>query len=349
MGLLGPGTAADEVAELLRRCWRPEHTLARAMRLFINGLFGHFGVVCLDADEPALKRLFVPVMRRELTEWPVVAAVARADAALGGRYAHQAHAREINLFHLRPGRRSRIVPDNGRYRVLDGGPVLGLDELLARLEDRPEDFSPNVLLRPVYQETVLPNIAYVGGGGELAYWLQLRGAFEAFDVPMPVLLLRTSAAFMPEKHLRQWQELGLSVEELFAAQHPLQARVAAARASFAVGTDAETAALSAVFDGLAARAAAADPTLVGAVEARRQRALSDLRHLGRGFVRAAKQQQQVAMGRMAAVQQALFPAGGLQERRQNIMPMLAAHGLARLDALLEVLDPLDARFTLIVE
>jgi bacillithiol biosynthesis cysteine-adding enzyme BshC len=347
--LLGGGPSTALVTELLRACWRPEHTVAQAMRRFVHGLFGHLGVICLDGDDPALKRLFAPVMRRELLERPTVEAVAQANALLAPHHTVQAHARPINLFHLRPGHRCRIEADGSGFRVLGGGDTFDRDGMLAALEAHPEDFSPNVLLRPLYQETILPNIAYIGGGGELAYWLQLKPVFAAFDVPMPVVLLRTSAAFISAKHHRQWTALGLSTEDLFAPQQPLQTRVASAHANFSVEVTAEAAALDRLFDQLADRAAAADPTLRRAVEARRTRALKDLHGIQKGLVRAARHRTRTVLHRMEAVQHALFPGGGLQERRQNILPMLAAHGMPLVEALLQVLDPLDGRFTLIEE
>jgi bacillithiol biosynthesis cysteine-adding enzyme BshC len=346
---LGTGEEAARLVALLRECYRPERTLTEATRRFVDALFGRFGLVVLDADDPALKRAFVPVMREELLNEVTQRTVSYANERLAGPYGVQAHARAINVFHLRPGHRARIVQEEGRYRALDGGPTWTVDELLAEVELRPQDFSPNVLLRPVYQETILPNIAYIGGGGELAYWMQLRWLFQGLQVPMPAVLLRTSAAFLPAKLLRLWREEGLSVEDLFAPLEPLQARAAIAKAAFDTGVEEERARLNALYDALLARATAADPTLKGAVEAGRTRALQGLDHLGLRLVRAAKRQQRTTLDRMARVHEALFPGGGLQERRDNILPLLAARGEGLLDELLERLDPLDPHFSLLIE
>ena len=212
--LLGHGDHAPAMRDLLHAAYRPDRTLAQATRHFVNALFGRFGVLCVDGDHPALKQRFVPHMREEVLHHVALRTVSHANAKLAERYTVQAHAREINLFHLCPGHRRRIVQEGEGYRVLDGGPTWSTDQLLHELEARPEDFSPNVLLRPVYQETILPNIAYVGGGGELAYWLQLKPLFHALQVPMPVVLLRTSAGFLSAKHLRRWKALGLSATDL---------------------------------------------------------------------------------------------------------------------------------------
>ncbi len=347
--LLGQGPHTAELETLLRKCYRPEHTLAQATRLFVNGLFGHLGVVCLDANDADLKRLFIPAMQEELLNQVAQRAVSYANEKLAANYGAQAHAREINLFYLSAGDRSRIERQGDIYQVLNNGPSFTVDALLKELEQHPERFSPNVVLRPIYQETILPNIAYVGGGGELAYWFQLKWVFQALQVPMPVLFLRTSAAFISEKHMRQWKELGLELIDLFKPHEELRETVATALGDVDTDLDPERAQLNAFYDQLLKRAGDADNTLKGAVEARRASALFGLDRIGKGLVRAAKQNQAIPLDRLARIQEAVFPGGGLQERRDNILPLLAMHGMSYIDTLLTQLDPLAHQFTVIEE
>ena len=345
----GPGAEADMVAQALREAYREDRTLAEATRHFIHALFGQYGLVILDGDDPALKRLFGPIMVEELVNQVGARTVAYANEKMRERYTPQAHAREINLFHLRNGYRARIVPQEDHYQVLEDGPRWTLDELLAQVEARPRDFSPNVVLRPVYQEHILPNIAYVGGGGELAYWIQLRWLFQSLRVPMPVLFLRTSAAMLSAKHERQWNGIGLTTKDLFSDLTALQAQVAKRDAPFRTDLGVERATIEGAYRDVLATASRADDSLVGAVEARRAQALRGLDRLEKGLLRAAKRDQAVALGRMAAIHTALFPGGGLQERRDNILPQLAAEGLAALDNWMGTLDPLDPTFAVVVE
>jgi uncharacterized protein YllA (UPF0747 family) len=179
--------------------------------------------------------------------------------------------------------------------------------------------------------------------------MQLHWLFQGVRVPMPAVMLRTSAAFLPEKLMRLWEAEGLGFSDLFMPLDAVQARVAIGQASFTTDVERERAALNAFYDGLAARAVQADPTLKGAVEARRAKALQGLDHMGSRFVRAAKRQQRTTLDRMGRVHEALFPGGGLQERRDCVLPMLAAQGPRLLDELMAQLDPLDPRFSLLVE
>lgn len=343
------GAGSEDLVAIVRRCYRAEHTLAQATRLFVNDVFGRFGIVVLDGDDPELKRLFAPVMQSELLNGIAERCVAYADDRLKGRYTVQAHTRPINLFHLRPGHRSRIELVEDHYQVLDGGPHFSLDELLADLELNPGNYSPNVVMRPLYQETVLPNIAYIGGGGEVAYWMQLKWLFQGVQVPMPVVMLRTSAAFLSAKENKLRDQLHLAIGDLFLPANALRDRVAQASSGIGTGVDPEQAELDAFFKVFSARAAAVDPTLAASVESSKVRAMRMVKNIGHKMDRALRRRESVQIERLQHLLDALFPQGGLQERRDNFLWRYASEGALFLDGLLATLDPLDPRFAVIEE
>ncbi|MBP7514018.1 MAG: bacillithiol biosynthesis cysteine-adding enzyme BshC [Flavobacteriales bacterium] len=346
--LLGFGPHADELRAILRACYRKGSTLAQATRLFVNALFGRFGLVIIDADDKRLKSAFAPVMQEELLNQITIRTVRYANDKLVGHYEPQAHAREINLFHISASKRSRIDLVDDHFQVLDGGPTFTAERILVELQLHPELFSPNVLLRPVYQETVLPNVAYIGGGGELAYWLQLRWLFQGLQVPMPALVLRTSALFLHHRQAEKWRASGLRVEDLFATRDVLEKRIAVEHASFSTSLERERAVHAELFNGLAQRARNADPTLEASVRAKEAFSAKGLDMIERRLVHAAKRQQADRLRRMNDVLDGLF-AHGLQERRENFMPYYAREGPAFFDRLLVALDPLEPRFSVLEE
>ncbi len=343
------GAGSEDLMAIVRRCYRTEHTLAQATRLFVNDVFGRFGIVILDGDDPELKRLFAPVMQSELLNGIAERCVAYADSRLKERYSVQAHTRPINLFHLRPGHRSRIELVDDHYQVLDSGPRFSLDELLADLELHPENYSPNVVMRPLYQETVLPNIAYIGGGGEVAYWMQLKWLFQGVQLPMPVVMLRTSAAFLSAKENKLRDQLHLAIGDLFLPTNALRDKVAQASSGIGTSVDREQAELDAFFKVLGARAAEVDPTLTASVEASKVRAMRMVKNIGDKMDRALRRRERVQLERLQHLLDALFPKGGLQERRDNFLSRYATEGAVFLDGLLATLDPLDPRFSVLEE
>lgn len=130
-------------------------------------------MVILDADDANLKRAFIPYIKEELTEQTSFKAVQETIAQLA-TYTVQVNPREINLFYIEDDLRERIIFENNKYFVNNTKISFSKDEIFQLLENNPEKFSPNVIMRPLYQEIILPNLCYIGGGGEIAYWLELK-------------------------------------------------------------------------------------------------------------------------------------------------------------------------------
>ena len=197
------------IPEAYQTFFRPGVTLAVAFRELINHLFGQYGLVILDGDSPALKAQFSSIMERELLERPSLAKVEEATAELASEGYHgQVHPREINLFYLSEGRRDRLVWKEDHFEVLGSGQTFTVAEIKTELAQFPERFSPNVILRPLYQECILPNLAYSGGWGELSYWMQIKGVFDHFGVNFPMLVPRMNATLVDAETMERWEELG---------------------------------------------------------------------------------------------------------------------------------------------
>ena len=172
-------------------------------------------MVILDADDARLKQVFAKVMLQEVASQPTQAAVNDTSRALElAGYTTQIHARDINLFYLDEVGRDRIIPQNGHFRVKDRDLQFSLEDIRQLIEEQPEKLSPNVSLRPLYQEMILPNLAYFGGWGELSYWLQLKGIFDHFGINFPAVLPRFSATVIPPGWRQKWRELGFEPKQV---------------------------------------------------------------------------------------------------------------------------------------
>ena len=212
-----------EKLSLFEEAYLKHSTLADATRFYVNELFGAEGLVCLDADDAALKRVFALVMRDELTQQKsgeLVHHQTQKLEMLG--YKTVIAPRDINLFYLDNQLRERIErKENGAYRVVHTSLTFSEGELLTLLKEHPERFSPNVVLRPLYQETILPNLAYIGGPSEVPYWLQLKPVFEHYQTTFPILMPRNFALYIPSVSAKRVSRLGLTPEETFSGYpHP---------------------------------------------------------------------------------------------------------------------------------
>ena len=199
----------------LKACYQPGLTLADGYRRFMFKLFDEYGLLILDADHPALKASFRRVVTEDILESASYVEVSRTSHQLEeAGYPLQIMPREINLFYLDQQGRDRIVANNGHYEVMQRNLQFQIDEIRQLIQNSPEKFSPNVSLRPLYQEMILPNLAYFGGWAEVSYWLQLKGVFDHFGVNFPFVLPRMSATIFKAEQLENWNKLGFSQEDI---------------------------------------------------------------------------------------------------------------------------------------
>lgn len=309
--------------EIFDKAYSEGKTLSEAVRIYMHALFGAEGLVCLDADDARLKSLFTPIMEADLIQQvhePIVRATTEKLEALG--YKTQVAAREVNLFRL---------TENDRIRLEKGDSV------------EMADASPNVILRPLYQEVILPNLAYIGGPAEVAYWLQLKGIFDLHQVPFPILFPRNFAIVKTQKQAERAEKLGLSLADLFQDELKLGRSFVAGRTVHQLDTSAEIDALQPILDALAARAKAIDSTLEASVLAEQARWTKGLERLAKKMKRAEERNQGDEVRQVLALKETLFPAGEWQERHTNFLEFATDHPEFISD-LLKTFDPLHFEF-----
>ncbi|MEY2940725.1 MAG: hypothetical protein RJA67_410 [Bacteroidota bacterium] len=309
--------------EIFDKAYSEGKTLSEAVRIYVHALFGAEGLVCLDADDARLKSIFAPIMETDLKQQvhePIVRATTEKLEALG--YKTQVSARPVNLFEL---------TENDRVR-LEAGDSVNIT-----------DASPNVILRPLYQEVILPNLAYIGGPAEVAYWLQLKGIFDLHQVPFPILLPRNFAIVKTQKQAEKAEKLGLSLADLFKNELALRRDFVAGRTTHQLDTVGEAQALQPILAGLAERAKAIDPTLEASVLAEQARWTKGLERLAKKLKRAEERNQGDEVRQVLALKEALFPSGEWQERHTNFLEFASDHPEFIHD-LLQIFDPLHFEF-----
>ncbi|QDH78833.1 bacillithiol biosynthesis cysteine-adding enzyme BshC [Echinicola soli] len=335
------------VPEFFKEAYRKNTTLAEAVRQYVNYLFGDKGLVIVDGHDRKLKELFAPVIKKELVSGKandLVNAQTQKLKDLG--YKSQIFPREINFFYLDKGVRSRIVKSEAGFEVLDTEKVFAAEELLKLVDDDPTKLSPNVVLRPLYQEYILPNIAYLGGPAEVAYWLQLKGVFDHYQVDYPMVMPRNFALIKTVKAQRKAAALELSTEQLFASFDDLKKAYVKSHAHADLDLVEEKKALAAVFEQLGGDAAAIDPTLEPAAEAAKVRALKVLEHFGKKLRQGEERKMDVALRRIKEVKEILFPGGTPQERKCNFMEFYLADEQF-IERLYSLFDPLDYQYIIL--
>lgn len=347
MAVLGPGRNAGFLKTLFDEAYLTSATLAEAHRKLVHRLFGGYGLLCLDGDDARLKRLALPYFEKDIEGMISHRHATENSKALEGlstKYRTQAHPREVNFFYLSEGKRRRIVHKRHRYELTEGPENWTKETLLEELHKAPERFSPNVIMRPVYQEALLPNLAYLGGGGELAYWLQLKGTFSELGLHFPLLMLRPSLLLIGQKLDKKMGRLGLEPAELFLP--PDQLVNAHIRRISEIEIDFTPLAntLKAQFVKLYELAAQTDGSFLKAVKAQEAKQVKGLNKLEKRLLNAQRRRMQDEVARVKVIRNALFPSGSLQERSLNFSEFYEQMGEDFVPFLKERLEPFPRDF-----
>ncbi len=332
LGVLQRGT---ETIGLIRDCYRLGEDVQTATFKIVNALFAEFGLVVLMADNAFLKQQMQDVFEDDLINQAASAIVAETSSKLGAHYKVQAHPREINLFYLKDNLRERIELRGSKYEVLHSHLSFTKEELLTELKQHPERFSPNVILRGLYQETILPNIVFIGGGGELAYWLELKKLFEHYKVPYPVHVLRNSFLLIEKKWQEKIKKLGFTYEEIFLPEQELLNRLVSRETDKKLQLNGTLTATEQLYESIKKQAASIDKTLEKHVDSLKTASIHRLRELEKKMLRAEKRKFADQQHQIISIKKKLFPGSGLQERYDNLFYYYAKWGQSFINKLEE--------------
>lgn len=344
----GPGKNAEQLKIWFKNAYLNHDNLADATRYLANELFGAHGLVILDSDHADLKRLFIPNIKKELIAQTAFKTVSETNSKLeelGLKI--QVNPREINFFYIKDGLRERIVETDGVFSVLDTNITWSKSELLKHLEEVPERFSPNVIMRPLYQEVILPNLCYIGGGGELIYWLQLKSNFEAQQVTFPMLLLRNSALIKTAKQADKLKKLNISDKDLFLDRNSFINKKVRKISNIDIDFSEQVKHLQAQFKNLNELAEQTDKSFLGAVKAQEVKQIKGLQALEKRLLKAQKKKLADQISRCTELQEQLFPGQSLQERNTNFSELYLEFGNQLIPEIMKSLQPLKGDFTIL--
>ncbi len=336
-----------EIIAIFQSCYAEGETLQSCTLKLTNKLFGELGLVVLIPDTPDLKKLFIPVLQRELQEQFSHKAVESTISDWSQHYKVQAGGRELNLFYLVDDKRERIETTKDGFSVIALNRVWSKEEMLIELDQHPERFSPNVILRGVFQETILPNIAFIGGGGEISYWLELKKVFETANVSYPVLVLRNSFLLMTERDSELISELGFDLKDAFKSPEILLNELTKRESSNQLSLSEEKGELNSYYQQLHETILKIDSSLAEHVNALQSKALKRIEALEKKILRAEKRKFEAEKRRIQKIKANLFPNDSLQERAENISGLYARHGKEVIQKLYENSLALEQKFTVI--
>jgi bacillithiol synthase len=327
-----------------KEAYLKHNTLSEAVRYYIHEFFGDVGLVVVDADEPTLKSSLGNIIKEDLFDHTVKKLVDTEDSKLAQLGYHtQVHPRDVNFFYLETGKRNRIEKDPSGFSIVNTDLRFSNEEMSALIDRSPEKFSPNVILRPLYQETILPNLAYIGGPAEVVYWLQLKGVFDHFKTPFPFLMPRNFALVMDFPAVRKFEKTGLDLKDLFEEKNYLFNHWVLNNTHHDLSLNKSTTSIETIFESIKLQAARLDQSLGPFVEASRKRTINALDKIEKKMLRSEKRKHSDALKQIENLKDSLFPGGGLQERTDNFLNFYQQNPRF-IQQLFETFDPFDFRF-----
>ncbi|WP_428328238.1 bacillithiol biosynthesis cysteine-adding enzyme BshC [Mucilaginibacter sp.] len=349
-GALGIDHHAEELAAIVETAYAKFDKLADATRYLVNALFGQYGLVIIDADDHQFKQQFAPIIEQDIIEQNSFNNITATNEKLQQLGVHiQVNPREINFFYLLDGLRERVVFEHGRYQVLNSEISFTEAELRAEINQYPERFSPNVVMRPLYQECILPNIAYIGGGAEVVYWLELKSNFDHYKVDFPILILRNSGLVIGKETAAKIAKMELKPADLFKTADQIKSHWITKHSKHNLTLTEEWRELSSVFEKIKLRAYKIDSTLAPSADAVQTRLKHAIDNLEKKLIKAEKRNYHTRLEQVESIKADIFPKNSLQERSENFGLFYVKWGQRFIDELINHFEPLDFKFTVLTE
>lgn len=339
---------AEEIISKFKKAYS-ENTLAEATRVLVNDLFQSYGLVILDANDAALKAEFKKIMIDDVTNHNAFHKVNESSKAIEEKgYSTQVNPREINFFYLDENYRDRITKNGDKYETTDSKYHFTREELLNIIDTQPERLSPNVILRPLFQEMILPNLAYIGGPGEIAYWLQFKSMFEFYQVNLPILTWRNSFLMVKESDLKKWEKQKFKAEELFDSLNDLSIKYIDRHSDKKLDLAVERKSLANEFEKIKAQLTNINEQLPYSLTGIEVRLSHMLDNLERKMLKHEKREHSEGLGVINNIKSKYFPSGKLQERKENFSMEYAEQGAELLGIIYRNTNLFDSAFKIIV-
>ena len=315
-----------ELIRWMKEAYAEGNTLAEATKILVNTIFSEYGLLIVDGDDARLKKQMITVFEDELLNSSLLNQSRKKVEYLTEKYSKvQVNPREINLFYL-SDTRDRIEKRNGEYVIIDKNIVFTEQEILQELNHHPENFSPNALLRPVYQEKILPNLAYVGGNAEIMYWLELKDYFDAAQIDFPILVPRNSMLYLSEKIVGKVEKLDLSIPDFFKNFADIIAQALLLNSNLYKLISEKEHLIAEAFSQLKEQAVETDKTFKNLLDAEQTRQLKSYKRMHKRLLRAEKIKQSEKVGRMESLFLKIHPGKNWQERIYNFSIFYADFG-----------------------
>lgn len=318
-----------KIFSVLEESYLKHNNLSEATRFLVNELFGKYGLVIIDSNSKELKEQFVQQMKKDICYSSYYEYLKQTTEELSKNYKIQANVRKVNFFEI--SKRSRkYITDN-------------YDE--TKIEDNPEIFSPNVLMRPLFQEIIMPNVSYVGGSAEISYWLQLKSVFDIEKIPFPILVLRNSLMLISSKQKKVLNDKGFNLEDIFLSKEDLHKKYILNHFNKELSLEKNKKKVKKMYEDLLLKTF--DDGLKSSIRAQIHKQIDWITNLEKKITREKKKAHLSSLNQIDKIKKQLFPNNKLQERYENFLMYYISHNDKFIEIVKDEVDPLSANFVVL--
>ena len=333
--------------DLFNKSYKKEKNLSCATRSLVYQLFKDYNIIVLDPDDHRLKVYFKELALDELKNFSSHKIVNNTIKKIKNSYDKkikiQVNPRILNLFYITKSERYRIEYKDGEYTLIGKNKTFKKDEFINHIESNPDCISPNVILRPLYQESILPNLAYVGGGSEISYWLELKDLFNFYKLPFPILAVRKSLLLISKRDFEKIDGLNLKIQDFFLKKDQIVKKFLKSKDDYNFSLKNLSDSYSKNIDELKNEISAIDNSLVPSFDALITRHKKEFNSLEKKVIKTIKLKNSQKLKSIDRIYERIYPNSSPQERFLNFSHFYSIYGQEFIDFIFDVMQPFDSR------
>ena len=329
-----------EKISLFEKAYLNNSKLSNSVLYYMNELFGKYGLIILDANNKSYKNLFLKIIQDDIVNNSIKNVQSKSSKI------NLVHIRKINFFYLKNNLRERIIKEKNKYKINNTLISFSEKEIINEINSNTEFFSPNVIMRCLYQQSIIPNIAYIGGPTEVEYWLGFEDFFKFYNIPFPIILPRNFVTIVNNKIKSKLKKLNIKLSDIFKNKNELEKIILENQSKNKFDLINEKLNIGKQIEKIIDKSKKIDKSLNGKILAFKKKTINEINSLEKRLIKEEKKNHQKSLNELDKIISKLFPDNILQERKENFLNYYLSDKNF-IDTLIKNLDPLKFYFNII--
>ncbi len=302
-----------EKLPLFERAYLKQTPLSSSVLDYMNELFGKYGLIVLDPNHKKLKKMFTGIIQDDI----INNSIKKLNSDSSKK--PLVNVRKINFFYMKKNLRERIIKEENKYKINNTSLTFSEKEIIKEIKTNPQSFSPNVIMRCLYQQLILPNLVYVGGPSEVEYWLEFEKFFKHYDILFPIIVPRNFALIIQNKIQTKLKQLNIQFDDLFKEKPELERLILKNQSNKTFELKKERIKIEKEMDNILKKSEIIEKSISGKILALRKKIINEINAIEKKMIKEEKKNHQKSLDKLNKIYSKLFPDKVLQERKENFL------------------------------